>query len=326
MNDITRKRLVQGTLGVAISVIAIALVLRRVSFSEMAKGVSSLDWRWSGGIIAAKVLVMSSRFARWRRIIRVAAPESRARHLFRAVGLAYFANLLLPFRAGDIISIGTVRRHNNDLGLALIAATLFTVRILDALVLSVIVAVSELFATIPEWMRAGTLLLAGAMVATTLLAAFNPLHRFVGNLLPSSRIGELLRLVIDSLSRGSLVLRKPFDFVAVVCWSVVIWAAESASLFFAAAATTHDLTWGQAITVTLLYSVSSLIPSAPAQVGTHQAFTILFLTPLGFSAAQAISVSVILQAGNILTAAAVGGTAMIREATDVQPSGSVAKP
>lgn len=301
-------------LGVAISGAAIVLVLRRTSLSAIGSSLESVYWPWLVALAAAKVVVLGIKTKRWEKVLR-AVEERRHRSLFSSLSIGYLGNLLLPLKLGELLRVAVFRRHNPRLSFGAVLATVVAERVIDALVLSLMVVVALPFATVPTWVGRGAaftalILLAvigAAILSSRLTKRFDP-----------AKFGRLVRRIyrlFSTLAEGASVLRRPRYLLPTIVWTVLAWLGEAIGLWFAFHALGLGLGFAPALIVTLLFAVGQALPSAPVQLGTHQAMAVFFLAPFGIRAAEAVSLSVVLQGTNLVVFGILGGVAAAREAT-----------
>jgi hypothetical protein len=280
---------------------------------DLADALGRADWRWVPAMIALKASVLVIKDWRWR--CELAAMDPRPyKCTFRAIGLGYFGNIVLPFKLGELLRVGLLKRHNPDVRVGDALATVAAERALDGAVLAIMVGAVLHAAQVPDWVFRGTILLMAAMLGAIAVAMCTPLHRFVRARLPARGPLSVARKVVDALTRGTAVLRQPGPLALATACTAAAWVGESLVLFCAVRALDVPLGYTEALVVTLLMSVGLLIPSAPGQIGTHQALAVLFLLPLDVPRELALSISFILQGVALATLSSIGGYVLIREA------------
>ena len=308
-----RRRWGRLFIGIGLSAVAFWLALRNTSLSAIGDALGQADWRWLPVMLALKASVLVIKDLRWRCELGAMQPGPY-QHTFRAIGLGYFGNIVLPFKMGELLRVGLLKRHNPRVGLADVLATIAAERALDGAILALMVGAMLFSTDVPTWVESGTLLLLVAMLGLIAVAMLAPVHRFFIRKLPERGPLGLGRKVIQALSRGTAVLRKPGPLALATTYTAIAWLGEAAVFYCAIEALGIPLGFGDVLVVTLLLSVGLLIPSAPGQIGTHQALSVLFLEPFGVVDELAVSVSFTLQAVALVTLCSIGGYVLIREA------------
>ena len=166
---------------------------------------------------------------------------------------------------------------------------------------------------VEPWVFHSTAVLLFVTVSATALALFTPLHRWILQILPERGIWGWLHSVASALIRGSSVMRSPRAFVAASAWTLISWGMEIGVYVAAGCAIGMGLGVGAWVVVTFLLTFALLIPSAPGQVGTHQALSLLLLAPFGIGEANAVAASILVQAIALSTLGAWAGWAWMSE-------------
>lgn len=305
-------------LGLLVSAGAVAIVLHRVSPAEIGQRLSQLRLSWLAALLACKTILLVMKHSRWRQVLLAIGPGPW-RGTFRAVSAGYFLNLVLPFKLGEAVRSGILRRHNPDASFGEGLATIGSERLLDGAVLAGLSLAALPWIDPPEWLWNGLVLFVAFLGLAVLAAASVP---FLGGWIDrlqrpqSRRLGRLLALLrsaTEALKRGTAVWRTPGRLGRCVGWTLMIWCCDALILLLATRALQSSIGYPAAIIVTLLYAFGVLIPSGPVQAGTHQALGVLFLTPFGLSEATAVSVSLVLQTANLLVLGLAGAPALLLE-------------
>lgn len=314
---LSRKQGWRLALGLAVSAAAVLLLLRRVPLAAIGEHLRSVHLAWVGGMVAFKALLLWGKERRWRWVLKAMAPGPY-RATLRAVTAGYFGNLILPLKLGEALRIAILRRHNSGVRAGDVLATIGSERLLDAAVLALLTSAVLPRVVAPPWMVTGVAVLAAALAAVLAVVITAPLHRrWLVRLRKSVWLGrpaELAEAVLAALTRGTAVLRRPGHLAAAVAWTLLIWVFEALVLWCGARALDLPVSYPAAVVVTLLYTFGLLIPSAPVQVGTHQALAVLFLAPFGVGEAAAVSLSLLLQAVSLTVLGLSGGPVVVWEA------------
>ena len=97
-----RINLLRATIGVAISVVALWLVLRSVDLQATAEALRSADWRWVGVMFAFACADLAVRAFRWQRLLAPVAAVPYL-HTLSYLLVGYLANNVLPARLGELV-------------------------------------------------------------------------------------------------------------------------------------------------------------------------------------------------------------------------------
>jgi hypothetical protein len=139
---IGRRSLLRATLGLAISGIAIVILIRSVDLGAALGVLAGADPAWVVVMIIATLLDVGARAARWRALL---APIKVVRYL-RVLGytyIGYLANSVLPARLGEL-----VRSHalgeNENVSRTTVLGTVVVERIVDTAFVVALAAVAVL--------------------------------------------------------------------------------------------------------------------------------------------------------------------------------------
>jgi uncharacterized membrane protein YbhN (UPF0104 family) len=233
--------------------------------------------------------------------------------VFKAIALGYFGNVLLPFRLGELMRVGLLRRKNPLIPLGGALATIAAERALDGAVLRVMVAAVLPFAAVPANLARASIALLVVMLGVIAVAMLTPLHDLALRQLPRRGPLGVARLVIEALARGPAVLRRQRFLALAALTTALGWLAECVVVWSAVRALDLPLGLADSLVITLLLSVALLVPSAPGQLGTHQLVTERIVVPFGIGKAAAVSLSIVMQVPALVVLGALGGWVMISE-------------
>ena len=96
-----RNFLVRAAAGVAVSIVALWLVLRSVDLQETADVLRTADWRWIAALAGFLCVDLAIRTLRWQRLLAPIAAVPY-RHTLGYLLAGYLANNILPARIGEI--------------------------------------------------------------------------------------------------------------------------------------------------------------------------------------------------------------------------------
>jgi uncharacterized protein (TIRG00374 family) len=285
------------TAGLAISAGCLFLAFRSVPLHQL--------WAVAAGISAQTILACMAlasaalflRSLRWRILLEAAEPVPLGT-AFAVNSAGQMGNAILPARLGDLFRATNLGRAGLNGGFAL--ATVLAERVLDTGFLMLISAVAlGSFANLPAWLMHAARVLAiaaiGGLLVTVLLPHFETLvlklvHRFSPTNC-GARLVHLARqflLGLRSLHQG----RRVSGFLLL---TVFIWLLDCAGVVVLARGLSLALSPATAILVLTAVALSSVVPSAPGNLGVYQMAAVAVLTPFGVVRSQALAFAVLLQ-------------------------------
>jgi len=312
------------TIGLIISLICLALLLRGVHFAEVAAALAGVNYLW---LLPAFVLHAASI---WGKVIRwgmLFYPREgiRRSNLFAAMMVGYMGNTILPARLGEVARAYFVGK-TEGLSKSLALSTIVVEKVLDVCILLLFLAVLLPFVALPAWIQRSSLLLTLTVLtlfAAILTAAYrkDSMLRLADSILsrlpglnpgpgalpadnrpsairyqPSAIRHQLyaIRHQLDSALSAFTVLRRGRVHAILWMWSLVIWILSA--LFAYAIMLAFHITAPFAAAL-LLLSVTGLgmtVPSSPGYIGVYHYLVVTSLSLFGVDRELALSYAFVL--------------------------------
>jgi hypothetical protein len=315
------RPLLRALLGLTISAIALALVVRQVDLAAAWEVLRDAAPAWVAVTILCIVLDVTLRALRWRGLL---APIARLRLATVAASLlvGYLANNVLPARLGEL-----VRSHHlgdrTGISRASVLGTVVVERVVDTGVLVAIASAAIVVLSVRGIVASAVLL---GLAVTGLLVAGLALALVAHRLPFAARgIAELERRpsvarAATRLRGGLAVAGRPRTMAGAIGWSVAAWASTIVAFAAAGHAIGLELTWGQAALLAAGVSLVTAIPAGPGYVGTFELAAVEIAGAIGIAAEPAFALALLVHA-TILAVTSVGGvTAYL--ATRGRPAGT----
>lgn len=292
-------------LGLIVSAAFVVLFFLTVDEVEMAKALSTADYRYLIPAILLYFLTIYFRAIRWKYILSPIQHISNSR-LIPVIIVGYTANNLLPARLGEVARAYYLG-HREKFSVSTSLATILVERIYDGLTLIVLGIIGTIFilftgligdftgTTALAWGLGVTVtvfLFVLSIIILTLISIFPNLARFIiklANVLPS-RFRPLIQSTIMSFIDGLLTLRHPRQHVALFVYSLPIWILEALMYFIIAVSFDIPSFFESPLLlippILLVIAVSNLataLPSSPGAIGTFEFPAAATLTLVGIT-------------------------------------------
>lgn len=285
-----RRDLLRLLIGIAISVVFLAVTLSRVNLQEAAEAIGRAA---PAGLAAALVIVLvdlSLRALRWHVLllgVEGAGMRPPYRLAFGYLTLGFAANAVLPARLGDVaravLAAGTFQTPR-----LAIFGTIMIERVSDGLTMLALAIFSSLVV-------AGAAELQALTGYAVLLAAGGLILGLVGwvviarSSLASTRIATLIAALVRRVSAGAGALRHLRSAVSYVGLTAVL--ATTAILVAWTVTQAVGVTLSPIQTVLFLSGIalSLAIPAAPGAIGTYEFVGVAIITGLGFTPEQGLA-------------------------------------
>jgi uncharacterized protein (TIRG00374 family) len=302
-----RRPLARAILGLAISAVAIFLVVRQVDVAAAADVLRGAIPAFVVATVACIALDVALRALRWRGLLAPVALLPRPT-VAASLLVGYLANNVLPARLGEL-----VRSHHlgdrTGVSRASVLGTVVVERVVDTGVL-VTIASAAIVVLAVRGIVAGAVLV-GAAVTGLLVAALA--LALVADRLPGADrvVAAVARwpAVAGAASRlrgGLAVAGRPRTMLAAIAWSVAAWAATIVAFAAAGQAIGVELTWGQAALLASGTTLVTAIPAGPGYISTFELAAVEIATAVGVPADPAFALALLVHAA-ILAVTTVGG-------------------
>jgi uncharacterized membrane protein YbhN (UPF0104 family) len=262
-----KLRNVQMLVGLGCTLVFLILALRHVPLGDVRATVLNANPLWIAAAIVAYTVNLSIRAWRWQIILGVFRPIPY-RSVAKALLVGYGLNAILPARLGEIFRAEYCRI---DFGLLRPSALTSIVieRLFDGLTVVVCLGAGLLLADattrvsrpLLEGLALGSLLFGGGLLLLIVLPGKILSRRF----LRVPRLAEGLALV----ESGLRVLRT-WRAVWLAMVTAIVYVPDTLSLWLLVKAVGVDLGFADALVLVGVASLSTLIPSGPAFLGTLQ--------------------------------------------------------
>jgi uncharacterized protein (TIRG00374 family) len=303
----------RAVIGIAISLGALAFVLRSVDLARTAEVMRSASPGWLALMAAFLVADVLFRALRWQRLIEPIHPVRYSRMLaYLLVG--YLANNVLPARLGEL-----VRSHylGDREGISR-TATLGTVvveRVVDTAVV-VLIAAFAIFVLSVRGVVASAVLI-GLAVAGVLVVGLGvalAAHRLPGADRAMAIIDRWPRVreLGGKLRDGLAVAGRPRTIGSALLLSIAAWSMSVLAFAAAGQSVGIQLTIGQAALLAAGVALATAIPSGPGYLGTFELAAVKIAEVFGIDSHSAFALALLAHAGILLVTSAGGVIALAR--------------
>jgi uncharacterized protein (TIRG00374 family) len=307
-----RGGLGRAALGVAISIVALALVIRSVDVAAAWDTLKTADPTWIAVLFAFIGLDVLLRALRWRVLL---SPLAKVPFLTTLSSLlvGYLANNVLPARLGEV-----VRSHDlgtrTGLSRSMILGTIVIERVVDTMVVVTIAAAAILVLSV-RGIVASAVLVGFALTALLVMGVAIGIyaHRLPG----ADRVRTYLarwprvRHVLVRLRDGLSVASNLRAMGIAVLLSIASWTCTVLAFAAAAQAVGVEPTLGQAALLAAGTNLATAIPAGPGYVGTFELATITIATSVGIDRESALAFAILVHVATLLLTSVGGAVALI---------------
>lgn len=301
----------RAALGVAISVVALALVARSVDLGAAWQALRAADGRWIALLVAFIVGDLVLRAVRWRVLLAPLAVVPLSATMASLL-VGYLANNVLPARLGEIVRSHDLGRRTG-VSRSTILGTIVIERVVDTMVVVAIAAVAILVLSV-RGIVASAVLVGLAVTALLVVGVVMGIsaHRLPG----AERVRRLLARwprVRDGLRRLQAGLSVASDLramAAAVVLSVGSWSFTVLAFAAAAQAVGIEPTMGQAALLAAGTNLATAIPAGPGYVGTFELAAVAIAGSVGIAPEPALAFAILAHATALLLTSAGGAVVL----------------
>ena len=295
-------RWTKGLLGLVVGALMAMFIARRVDYQQLRAISGDIRGPFAAASVLAYMVSIACRAVRWRILLRhVAVLPLRA--VASALVIGFAANNILPAKLGELVRADSLKRQSR-IGRASVLGSIVLERLQDGGIVLALLLVGLLDASdrLPEELKSvalwGIVPVAALLIAT--LVASGLRHPFFLRTWP-------LMAVRYRDFRESLNGIWTANFLTASLFAALAWSFDLFSLWLLLSSVGVGLSILGLALLTGTYSLASLLPSGPANLGSYQLAFALVLTMYGFSVEQAVAGACAVQLVFLAPLTVVGG-------------------
>lgn len=288
-------------IGSIISAIFLYLALRGIEWNVLWRVLGETRVVYVVPAIAAGLLSHYTRSYRWKFML-IPLKSISTNSLFSATMIGFMANNLLPARLGEIVRAYALGRREQISRTASFATIVYE-RIIDVFCLLVLLWVMLMSVPGPQWLRQTALWLLAANVLLMIAMLAMERHRgLVARLVERAarplsaqardRISQATRSYLGGLS-GMTRVRT---LIPIALTSVLVWGFAMLGIYLCFGALGMHVPPVATVALVVLVAMGSMIPSAPAFLGTTQYACVVGLGLFGIGKSEALAYSILYHA------------------------------
>jgi uncharacterized protein (TIRG00374 family) len=281
-----------------VSIVLLVIVASKIDFSSAIIELKKI----SLSFLVVSVLVYSFSFLlralRWKYLIKPLAEISFV-DSFSIVCVSFLANNVLPARLGEFLRAFLLSKKKG-IGKIKSFSTVVVDRVIDGITLIfVFFAIMVFSSSVPESLQK-------IMVLPVIVFAFG-MGFFVQPSFFRKALSPLFKKIpfvynkvhsrLDDIVIGGKAFSQGFGLMAKI-WasSFLIWGIEATNFFVISTGLGIHLSFAQIVLLLVIVAVGSMIPSAPAYIGTFEALFVFSFLAFGLSAESGIAMAITIHA------------------------------
>jgi len=305
---VVKKKLILGSL---VSTFFLVLALRDIQWNVLWDVLKQTRYLYLVPVVFFTMACHYSRAYRWKFLL-LPVKDISTWNLFSATAIGFMANNLLPARLGEIVRAYVIGKQERISRTASFATIVYE-RILDVFSLLVLLWITLAKVSGPEWLKTSMiwiLVLNIVAFAVMLLMVRSPemVRRLVAKFtkpFPEQLQAKALRVIEGYLvGLGSMTEIKSLLPIALTSFGV--WFFAILGLYYTFVALDMEVPFMANVTLVVLVSMGTMIPSAPAYLGTTQYACIVGLAIYGVGKSEALAFSLLYHATQFFPITALG--------------------
>ena len=268
--------------------------------------------------VIVATLTFPLRALRWRLLLR--EPDGaalRPNAAWQGITIGYAANNLLPFRAGEVLRAYAASRLA-PVRMSSAFASVAVERVFEALTVVTSFGLALVASGMPAGVRVGGMALpdvarrvgiltavavAGAAIILTRTEAAG---RLVSRIIPWPGVSSKLVALLNGVRDGLTALKSPTRLVAVILWSIAIWAVNALSFQLLFPAFGIQVGYAGAVILQSAIVFGIAVPSSPGFVGVFEAAIVVALALYGVPQDRAVAYALTYHAATFLPITVLG--------------------
>lgn len=277
-------------IGVAISVVFLAVTLRNIDLGKVAEAIGNAQPIWLAAALAIVLVDLSLRALRWHVLlinVEYATAKPPYRLAFGYLTLGFAANFVLPARLGDVgravLAADTFKAPRLS-----IFGTILIERVSDGLTFLILAILSSLVVASTSEMR-NLMGYAVVLVVVGLVTAAVGWFAISRSALASTRVATVLADLVRRVSAGAGAFRQTGSAASFLGLTATLATTATLVAWCVLQALGVSLSPIQAVLFLSGIALSLAIPAAPGSIGTYEFVGVAIITGLGFSPEQGLA-------------------------------------
>ena len=270
-------------LSFAVSLICLYLAFRQVNLNDISTTLSQGKFLYIIYAFGITGLTFLIRAIRWNTLL--GHPSSYTIHHFSsATHIGYFLNNILPLRAGDLVRAKLLSNHDTTIKMSYVIGSLVGEKIIDLWIIGLFTMILIGFGYTDVLGTQFTLILVGAYCLSSLI--------IFGRHTISNKLLQYFPVLENFIDGYKLVSKNK---LRLGMWSVLLWTTFVVYVSIALQSIGIELEIQQVLGLTILSSIVTSMPLAPAAIGTYHLAVIYCLHNLyGIDLEKAQSAAIVM--------------------------------
>ena len=269
-------------LSFCVATLCLYFAFNQVNIEDIYRALSDANMIYIFVAFIATFVTFILRSLRWK-ILLDSPKELKIQKYISTTHVGYFLNNILPFRAGDLARAKLLSNISTNIKFSFLVGSLVAEKIIDLWIIGLFSIFLILFGfnnVLGLEFSIGILLL---YIITSFI--------IFGNNFLASKIQKQFSITKNFIDGYLLVSKNKVKLGGI---SILLWCSFVAYMYILLKSVNIDLSFQQYIGITVITSIVTSLPIAPAAIGTYHLAVIYFLTLYGIGIDQSQTAAILL--------------------------------
>ena len=269
-------------LSLCIATLCLYFAFRQINLEDVNRAITDANIHYILAALLITYITFILRSIRWK--ILLDSPKNLPINKFiSTTHIGYFLNNILPFRAGDLGRAKLLSHHLNEIKFSFLVGSLVAEKIIDLWIVGLFSIFLIFLGFNNVFGIEFSLIILLLYIITTLIIFGN--NSFV------NKIQKQFSITKNFLDGYLLVSKNKFKLGGI---SFLLWCSFVAYMYTLLKSLNIDLSFQQYIGITVITSIVTSLPIAPAAIGTYHLSVIYFLNLYGIEIEQSQTAAILL--------------------------------
>ena len=269
-------------LSFCVATLCLYFAFNQVNIEDIYKALSNANKAYIFAAFTATFITFILRSLRWK-ILLDSPKDIDLQKYISTTHIGYFLNNILPFRAGDIVRAKLLSNNSNNIKFSFLVGSLVAEKIIDLWIIGLFSIFLILFGfnnVLGLEFTIGILLL---YIITSFI--------IFGNNSLANKIKKQFSITKNFFEGYLLVSKNKIKLGGI---SLLLWCSFVAYMYTLLKSLNIDLSFQQYVGITVISSIVTSLPIAPAAIGTYHLAVIYFLTLYGIEIDKSQTAAILL--------------------------------
>jgi len=269
-------------LSFCVATLCLYFAFNQVNIEDIYRALSNANLNYIFAAFITTFITFILRSLRWK-ILLDSPKDLELQKYISTTHIGYFLNNILPFRAGDLARAKLLSNSSNNVKFSFLVGSLVAEKIIDLWIVGLFSIFLILFGfnnVLGLEFSIGILLL---YIITTFI--------IFGNNSIANKMQKQFSITKNFLDGYLLVSKNKIRLGGI---SILLWCSFVAYMYSLLKSVNIDLSFQQYIGITVITSIVTSLPIAPAAIGTYHLAVIYFLTLYGIEIDQSQTAAILL--------------------------------